>query len=114
MLDGRVEEEELVGNGGLPGQDGYWKMLQELIRKRMTDGATAQRSRDVGRIPGIGFRLYANGEAQLIEVERSSGDSELDQAAVLAVVNAHPFPPFPPGTSDTHVDVHVEIPGLPR
>ena len=114
LLDGRVEEEELVGNGGLPRQDGYWKMLQELIRKRMTDGATAQRSRDVGRIPGIGFRLYANGEAQLIEVERSSGDLELDQAAVLAVVNAHPFPPFPPGTSDTHVDVHVDIPGLPR
>ena len=64
-------------------------------------------------MPGIGFRLYANGEAQLIEVERSSGDLELDQAAVLAVVNAHPFPPFPLGTRDAHVDVHVEIPGPP-
>lgn len=114
LLDGRVEEEELVVNGGLPQQEGYWKMLQGLIHKGMPDGAATRRGREIGRMPGIGFRLYANGEAQLIEVERSSGDLELDQAAVLAVVNAHPFPPFPPGTSDTHVDVHVEIPGLPR
>jgi TonB family protein len=89
-------------------------MLQGLIHKGMPDGAATRRGREIGRMPGIGFRLYANGEAQLIEVERSSGDVELDQAAVLAVVNAHPFPPFPPGTSDTHVDVHVEIPGIPR
>lgn len=114
LLDGRIEEEELVGNGGLPRQEGYWKMLQGLIHKGMPDGAATRRGREIGRMPGIGFRLYANGEAQLIEVERSSGDVELDQAAVLAVVNAHPFPPFPPGTSDTHVEVHVEIPGLPR
>lgn len=113
LLDERVEEEELVGNGGLPQQEGYWKMLQGLIHKGMPDGAATRRGSEIGRVPGIGFRLYANGEAQLIEVERSSGDLELDQAAVLAVVNAHPFPPFPPGTSDTHVDVHVDIPGFP-
>ena len=114
LLDGRVDEEELVGTAGLPQQEGYWKMLQGLIHKGMPDGAATRRGGEIGRMPGIGFRLYANGEAQLIEVERSSGDVELDQAAVLAVVNAHPFPPFPPGTSDTHVDVHVEIPGIPR
>jgi TonB family protein len=114
LLDGRVDEEELVGTAGLPQQEGYWKMLQGLIHKGMPDGAATRRGREIGRMPGIGFRLYANGEAQLIEVERSSGDVELDQAAVLAVVNAHPFPPFPPGTSDTHVDVHVEISGIPR
>lgn len=114
LLDGRIEEEELVGNGGLPKQEGYWKMLQGLIRKRMSEATAPQRERDVGRMPSIGFRLYANGEAQMIEVERSSGDPEVDQAALLAVVNAHPFPPFPPGTSDTHLDVHVDIPALPR
>ena len=113
LLDGSVEEEELVGTGALPRQEGYWKLLQRLIRKCMTEGA-ARLSKDVARMSGIGFRLYANGEAQLIEVERSSGNVAFDQAAVLAVVNAHPFPPFPPGTKDTHVDVHVDIPALPR
>ena len=65
-------------------------------------------------MPGIGFRLYANGDAQLIEIERSSGNLALDQAALLAVVNAHPFPPFPVGTRDTQVDVHIDIPAFPR
>lgn len=114
LLDGAVEEEELVGTGALPRQEGYWKMLQRLIRKRMTEGGPPRLSKDVARMSGIGFRLYANGEAQLIEVERSSGNVAFDQAAVLAVVNAHPFPPFPPGTKDTHVDVHVDIPALSR
>lgn len=89
-------------------------MLRRLIRRRMQQEAGAGRHKDIRQMPGIGFRLYANGEAQLIEVERSSGDLDLDQAAVLAVVNAHPFPPFPPGTRDTHIDVHVEIPSLAR
>jgi len=65
-------------------------------------------------MPSIGFRLYANGEAQLIEIERSSGDSELDQAAVLAVVNAHPFPRFPAGTLDPHIEVHIDMPAPTR
>lgn len=114
LLDGRLEEEELLGNGGLSRQEGYWKMLQRLIGKRMLNEGPARRNGEVGPMPGIGFRLYANGEAQLIEVERSSGDRELDQAAVLAVVNAHPFPPFPLGTRDAHVEVHVDIPALSR
>jgi len=114
LLDGAVEEEELVGTRALPRQEGYWKMLQRLIRKCMTEGGTARVSKDAARMSGIGFRLYANGEAQLIEVERSSGNVAFDQAAVLAVVNAHPFPPFPPGTKDTQVDVHVDIPALSR
>ncbi|MDR4481364.1 MAG: energy transducer TonB [Nitrospira sp.] len=114
VLDGRLEEEELLENGRLPRQEGYWKMLQRLIGKRMLDERPTRRNGEVGHMPGIGFRLYANGEAQLIEVERSSGDRELDQAAVLAVVNAHPFPPFPPGTRDTQVEVHVDIPALSR
>ena len=89
-------------------------MLQGLIRRRLHQETGASHARDARRMPAIGFRLYANGEAQLIEVERSSGDQELDQAAVLAVVNAHPFPPFPPGTRDSHIDVHVEVPPLAR
>ena len=45
-----------------------------------------------------------------LEAERSSGDQELDQAALLAVINAHPFPRFPAGTHDSHIAVHVDVP----
>lgn len=110
LLDGRLEEEELVGTRTLARQEGYWKMLQGLIRQRLHNEDGKRAATSVRRAPGIGFRLYANGEAQLIEVERSSGDLTLDRAALLAVVNAHPFPPFPPGTPDSYVDVHVDVP----
>ncbi len=110
LLDGRLEEEELVNTPTLAKQDGYWKQLQSLIRQRLQESVDRRDTNPSRRGPGIGFRLYANGEAQLIEVERSSGDLVLDRAALLAVVNAHPFPPFPPGTTDSYVDVHVEVP----
>ena len=110
MLDGHVDEEELLGDRKVPGQDGYWKMLQQLIHRQMKHETAAYQHRGVQRVSGIGFRLYANGEAQLVEVERSSGDQELDQAALLAVINAHPFPRFPAGTHDSHIAVHVDVP----
>lgn len=112
--DARLEEQDLLGEGRPARQDGYWKMLQGLIRRRMEDDLASHRNTAGRRMPGIGFRLYANGEAQLIEVERSSGDLELDQAALLAVVNAHPFPPFPVGTRDSHIDVHLDLPAFIR
>ena len=114
LLDGRVDEEELVENKRLQRQEGSWKMLQRLIHRRMQDEAAPYRHRGVPRVPGIGFRLYANGEAQLIEVERSSGDMELNQAAVLAVLNTYPFPRFPAGTRDAHIEVHVDDPSPAR
>ena len=114
LLDGHLEEGELLGNERRLRQEGYWKMLQRLIGKQMPDEAAIGSNREVRRMPGIGFRLYANGDAQLIEIERSSGNLALDQAALLAVVNAHPFPPFPVGTRDTQVDVHIDIPAFPR
>lgn len=107
--DGRVDEEDLMGDRRLSRQEGYWKVLQQLIHRRMQTEATLYRQRGVQGVSGIGFRLYANGEAQLIEVERSSGDTALDQAALLAVVNAHPFPRFPAGNRDAHIAVHVEV-----
>ncbi len=109
-LEDRVEEEELPGEGRLSREKGYWKMLQRLIHRRMQEEAAPYRHRGIQRVPGIGFRLYSNGEAQLVEVERSSGDTELDQAALLAVINAHPFPRFPAGTRDAHIAVHVDVP----
>ncbi len=109
LLDGPLEEQDLLGSRRPFSEDGYWKMLQGLIRQRVQRDTPVRSGNVPGKMPSIGFRLYANGEAQLIEVERSSGDHNLDQATLLAVVNAHPFPPFPPGSRTSHVDVHVDL-----
>ncbi len=110
LLDDGVEEFDLLGNSATNRAQGYWKVLSTLIRQQLH----SRRSPSVRRMPVVHFRLYMNGEAQLIEIERSSGDTNLDQAAILAVVNAHPFPPFPAGTGDSHVDVHVGMPAISR
>jgi TonB family protein len=109
LLESRVHEELLVEQR-VSGQEGYWKILQQLIHRQMKNDAPTSHRREGQRAPGIGFRLYANGEAQLVEVERSSGDKAVDQAALLAVINAHPFPRFPAGTRDSHIAVHVDVP----
>ncbi|MGH7258614.1 MAG: TonB family protein [Nitrospiraceae bacterium] len=108
LLDDGVEEFDLLGNSATNRAQGYWKVLNTLIRQQLH----SRRSPSVRRMPVVHFRLYMNGEAQLIEIERSSGDTDLDQAAILAVVNAHPFPPFPAGTGDSYVDVHVGMPAI--
>ncbi len=110
LLESRVHEEELLVEQRVSGQEGYWKILQQLIHRQMKNDAPTSHRREGQRAPGIGFHLYANGEAQLVEVERSSGDKAVDQAALLAVINAHPFPRFPAGTRDSHIAVHVDVP----
>ena len=87
----------------------YWKMVSSLIHQRIGRMSHAERKSFHGDMPVIFFRLYTNGEAQLIAVERSSGNADMDRTAVLAVVDAHPFPRFPTGFSDSHMDVHVRM-----
>jgi TonB family protein len=114
LLEEGVQENDLLGSAGRGRQAGYWKLLQSLLHQRLRDELVPLRLGPARRMPIIHFRLYANGEAQLIEVERTSGNSELDQAALLSIVKAHPFPPFPGGSSESPVDVHVDLPVLTR
>jgi hypothetical protein len=79
LRNGRVDEERPAGRPQFEGPEGYRKMLQRLIHRRMQDEAVSYRYRGIQRAPGIGFCLYANDDAHLIEVERSSGGKELDQ-----------------------------------
>lgn len=108
-LEGRTEETDLLGNPDQTRVHGYWKMLNGMLHRQIDLDRPSQRPKPARRMPIVHFRLYTNGEAQLIEIERSSGDPEVDHAAILAVVNAHPFPPFPAGSPDSHVDVHANM-----
>jgi TonB family protein len=112
LLDGGVEELDLLGDFARNPTHGYWKLLNTRIRQQLHSGHSLSARRTPVAV--VHFRLYMNGEAQLIEIEQSSGDTALDQAAMLAVVNAHPFPPFPTGTGNAHVDVHVGLSATSR
>ncbi len=109
FLADRMEEADLLGNAMPNSTAGYWKMVNGMIHRQIDREMPSRLATPARRMPIVHFRLYTNGEAQLIEVERSSGDLELDQSAVLAVVNAHPFPPLPASAHESHVDVHVNM-----
>lgn len=88
----------------------YWKEITRLISRswshRMRFARGVNGARETVRVR---FRMHANGNAQLIQLERSSGVREVDEAGLLAIVQAHPFPPIPGGTNEDYVDVHVRM-----
>jgi TonB family protein len=57
----------------------------------------------------VRFKLYSNGRAQLVEIEKGSGAREIDEAGIHTIVNAQPFPPFPSELGEDAVDVHVRM-----
>ena len=57
----------------------------------------------------VRFKMFPNGRAQLIEIEKGSGAREIDEAGIYAVVNAQPFLPFPSELGEDAVDVHVRM-----
>jgi TonB family protein len=107
-----VREENLVHPSPLNGSHAYWKRVNDLIGLSLRERMSAQPPSRARRNPGVRFRLFANGEAQLIQLEQSSEDPRVDEAAMLAVIDAHPFPPFPEDATDPYLDVHVVLPVL--
>lgn len=103
-----IREEPLLPVSAVGQSPVYWKQLERRIRQSWRDQLARAKSRGKRRVT-VAFRLYANGEAQLIQVERSSGDDRLDAAGLDAVLDVHPFPPLPAGSPDPHVDVHIEL-----
>lgn len=109
-----IREEELLPAPPMIQGRAYWKTVNDLISRSWKQSVRQQGKSSTRRSPRVQFRLYANGEAQLVQVERSSGDRRVDDAGLQAVIDAHPFPPLPPAFSDSHIDVHVDLPGPPR
>ncbi|MEW6247449.1 MAG: TonB family protein [Nitrospirota bacterium] len=107
-----VREENLVRPSPLNGSHAYWKRVNDLIGVSLRERMSAQLPSRARRNPAVRFRLFANGEAQLIQLERSSEDPRIDESAMLAVIDAHPFPPFPEDAADPYLDVHVVLPVL--
>jgi len=108
LIEGITEEDLLPFP--VPGQaQAYWREVSRLISGRWGQGIGQRDKARPKQAVRVRFRLHANGEAQLIQVERSSGTREVDEAGMRAVVNAHPFPPFPSDLDHSFVEVHVRM-----
>jgi TonB family protein len=88
----------------------YWKEITRLISRSWSHRMRFARGvNDARETVRVRFRMHTNGNAQLIQLERSSGVREVDEAGLLAIVQAHPFPPIPGGINEDYVDVHVRM-----
>ena len=106
---GAVAEEDLVPFAS-PGEGkAYWQQVSHLISQ-----SWARQTRGIRRAPSsetvkVRFKMFPNGRAQLIEIEKGSGARAIDEAGIYAVVNAQPFLPFPSELGEDAVDVHVRM-----
>ena len=106
---GALAEEDLVPFAS-PGEGkAYWQHVSQLISR-----SWARQVRGIRRAPSsetmkVRFKMFPNGRAQLIEIEKGSGAREIDEAAIYAVVNAQPFLPLPSELGEDAVDVHVRM-----
>ncbi len=67
------------------------------------------RSLDDGAAATIRFTLFKDGTVRNPEVTISSGSKALDNAALAAVRNAVPYPPFPDGQEGTSLRLELPI-----
>ena len=87
----------------------YWQQVSHLINRSWARHVRGVRHAPSGETVKVHFKLYPNGRAQLIEVEKGSGAREIDEAGIYAVVHAQPFPSFSAELGDGPVDVHVRM-----
>ncbi len=104
-----IAEQDLIAGSLHSEEQAYWQHISHLISRSWSGPLRSSgRMKPKGMVT-VRFRLHANGEAQLVQVERSSGILELDEAGMEAILNAHPFPPIPSPLSHDWVNMHVEL-----
>lgn len=106
---GDVVEEDLMPLEDPSQGQAYWKQVSYLVSRSWARQVRAVRHGPSSETVRVRFRLYPNGRAQLIEIEKGSGSHEINVAGIYAIVNAQPFPQFPSELGDEAVDVHVRM-----
>ncbi len=114
LLPDQIVVEELGGGSrAVPGPV-YWKNVSDSVARHWQQRRAQLRKDRAARSLRVQFRLYPQGFAQLVQVERSSGDTIVDEAGLHTVLSLNPFPPFPPDIREPSVDVHLDLPGAKR
>lgn len=106
-----IREESVGGVPATVSASLYWKQIGETVTKRWQQELAQMGKGRVVRDLRVKFQLYPGGFAQLIQIERSSGNPNVDEAAMRTVLSLHPFPPFPPDIREPSVDVHLDLRG---
>jgi len=88
--------------------DRFWAEVRNRIAKNQTYPLWARRNNIEGVVV-VRFSLTREGRVQKVELEKSSGHSVLDEAAVQAVLQGDPYPPAPEGVSSAQLVGKVPI-----
>jgi len=88
--------------------DRFWAEVRSRIAKNQTYPLWARRNNIEGVVV-VRFSLTREGRVQKVELEKSSGHSVLDEAAVQAVLQGDPYPPAPEGVSNAQLVGKVPI-----
>jgi len=72
----------------------YENIIKQKIQAALKYPAAAKQKSLEGRV-GIVFTILKQGQLKNVEIIRSSGNEELDEAAITTVKNASPFPEIP-------------------
>jgi TonB family protein len=106
---GQLAEEDLMPLADPGRGKAYWQQVSLLVSRSWAKQVRGVRRGPTSETVRVRFKLYPNGRAQLIEIEKGSGAREIDEAGIYAVVNAQPFPPLPDEVGDEVIDVHVRM-----
>ena len=104
-----LAEEDLVPFASPGAGKAYWQQVSHLISRSWARQIRGIRHAPSSETVKVRFKMFANGRAQLIEIEKGSGAREIDEAGIYAVINAQPFLPFPSELEGDVVDVHVRM-----
>ncbi len=106
--DQLVEEDLLPPRSAQP-TPAYWHQVRDLLNRSWNRIAPAIPHSSLQQTVHVQFRLYPDGRAQLMQVADGSGVSEIDQAGIQAIADAQPFPPFPMGVGNEHIEIQVRL-----
>jgi TonB family protein len=106
---GALAEEDLVSTASQREEKAYWKNVSYLISQSWARLIRGIRREPSGETVKVRFKLFPNGRAQLIRIEKGSGAREIDEAGIFAIANAQPFPPVPSELGKDVMDVHIQM-----
>ncbi|HVG01796.1 MAG TPA: energy transducer TonB [Nitrospira sp.] len=108
-VNATIAEEDLLPLPPPGESKAYWKQVSDLISRNWSRQIRSIRRAPSSETVRVHFKMYASGVAQLIQLEKSSGARDVNDAGLQTIIHAHPFPPIPPDLGGEIVDVHVRM-----
>ena len=86
----------------------YKARVRQAVAEHKHYPTLARRMREEGRVV-VEFTLESSGALVAVHIKQSSGSERLDEAALQAVRDAAPFPPFPEGSARQRWDFSLPL-----